>query len=406
MAKNSKTSTKKTFSISQMSDLIDKISEESKIIIENDESTNFISTGIYSLNALLSKSILNGGVPDDRFTIFAGPPATGKSYIMYNIARNAQKEGRFILFIDTEHSINKPILEGFGIQTTPDKLKLVSSNKVEDLKIFLTKFLDGLKNAKLDGQEIPKIIIFLDSIGQLASEKEKEDAMEGKNKQDMTRAKSIKQLFRIINADMGYLGIPMVASNHTYEDISAFFPQQIMSGGKGAEYTASTIVFLSTAKLKSGREDELDLNSTGSIITAQAKKNRFAKPKKIKFEIDHEFGTNPYKGLDFFCTPQNFEKVGIAKGKRKDNPDGTIGIEPGGTRWYIRHLDKSVFEKQLFTSDVFTKEVLEALDPITIKYFEYSSYDEMKTFNNTDDEEVVSVNQDSDFDDLDSDELF
>ena len=406
MAKNSKTSTKKSFSISQMSDMIDKISEESKIIIENDESTNFISTGIYALNALLSKSILHGGVPDDRFTIFAGPPATGKSYIMYNIARNAQKEGRFILFIDTEHSINKPILEGFGISTTPDKLKLVSSNKVEDLKIFLTKFLDGLKNVKLDGQEIPKIIIFLDSIGQLASEKEKEDAMEGKNKQDMTRAKAIKQLFRIINADMGYLGIPMVASNHTYEDISSFFPQAIMSGGKGAEYTASTIIFLSTAKLKTGREDELDLNSTGSVITAKAKKNRFAKPKKIKFEIDHDFGTNPYKGLDFFCTPENFETVGIAKGKRKDNTDGTVGIEPGGTRWYIKHLDKSVFEKQLFTSEIFTRDVLEALEPIIYKYFEYSSFNEMQTYNTSDEDEVIAINEDNDFDEIDSDDLF
>lgn len=405
MAKNSKTGTKKAFSISQMSDLIDKISEESKIIIENDEQTNFISTGIYSLNALLSKSILHGGVPDDRFTIFAGPPATGKSYIMYNIARNAQKEGRFILFIDTEHSINKPILEGFGISTTPDKLKLVSSNSVEGLKIFLTKFLDGLKNEKMNGNEIPKIVIFLDSIGQLASEKEKDDALEGKNKQDMTRAKSIKQLFRIINADMGYLGIPMIASNHTYEDISSFFPQAIMSGGKGAEYTASVIVFLSSAKLKSGREDELDLSSTGSVITAKAKKNRFAKPKKIKFEIDHEFGTNPYKGLDFFCTPENFATVGIAKGKRVDNPDGTVGIEGGGTRWYIKHLDKSVFEKQLFTSAVFTPEVLEALEPIIYKYFEYSSFTEMKTYND-DVEEVSNTNQDNDFDEIDSDDLF
>lgn len=403
MAKTSK-SNKKIFTVSQMSDLIDKLSDETKIIIENDESNSFISTGIYSLDALLSKSILHGGVADDRFTIFAGPPATGKSYIMYNIARNAQKEGRFVLFIDTEHSINKPILEGFGIKTTPDKLKLVSSNKVEDLKIFLTKFLDGLKNIKLEGSEIPKIIIFLDSIGQLASEKEKEDAMSGKNKQDMTRAKAIKQLFRIINSDMGYLGIPMVASNHTYEDISAFFPQQIMAGGKGAEYTASTIIFLSSAKLKTGREDENDLNMTGNVITAKASKNRFAKPKKMKFEIDHDFGTNPYKGLEFFCTPQNFDKIGIAKGKKKVNEDGTIGIESGGTRWYIKHLDKSVFEKGLFTPDIFTQDVLESLEPIIYKYFEYSSYDEMKTYNEV---EEVETNPDlDDFDDLDSDSLF
>ena len=301
-----------------MSQLIDNISDETKIIIEaNDEGSGTINTDIHIMNALLSKSIY-GGVADDRITIFAGPPNTGKSYLVYNIARNAQKEGKFVLFIDTEHSINRPILEGFGIKTGEDQLKLVSSNKVEDLKIFLTKFLDGLKTAKDEGADIPEVVIFLDSIGQLASEKEKADALEGKNKQDMTRAKSIKQLFRVINSDLGYLGIPMVCTNHTYEDTTSFFPVQIMSGGKGAEYSASTIVFLSTAKLKTGREDDLDLNSSGVIVTAQARKNRMAKPKKVKFEIDHEFGTNKFKGLEYFCTPENFEKVGIAKGKKEE----------------------------------------------------------------------------------------
>lgn len=406
MAK-SKTGAKKVFSIAQMSSLIDKIGEESKIIIENDSEPGFISTGVYALDGLLSKSILNGGVADDRFTIFAGPPATGKSYIMYNIARNAQKQGRFILFIDTEHSVSKNTLEGFGIESGPDKLKLISTNKVEDLKVFLTKFLDGLKKLKLEGYEIDPVSIFLDSIGQLASDKEREDALDGKNKQDMTRAKSIKQLFRIINADMGYLGIPMIASNHTYEDISSFFPTPVMAGGKGAEYTASTIIFLSTAKLKTGREDELDLNATGVVVTAQAKKNRFAKLKKIKFEIDHEYGTNPYKGLDFFCTPENFSKVGIAKGKKVELEDGTIGIEPGGSKWYVRHLNKSFFEKQLYSSEVFNMDVLNALEPIIYEYFKYSSYEEaQKTFISSDEEVIEQDDLGSDLDSFDNEDLF
>lgn len=370
--------------------------------MENDDGSGTINTDIYIMNALFSKSIY-GGVSDDRITILAGPPNTGKSYLVYNIARNAQKQGKFVLFIDTEHSINKPILEGFGIKTDPDHLKLVSSNKVEDLKIFLTKFLDGLKTAKDTGAEIPEIVVFLDSIGQLASEKEKADALEGKNKQDMTRAKSIKQLFRVINSDLGYLGIPMICTNHTYEDTTSFFPTQIMSGGKGAEYSASTIVFLSTAKLKTGREDELDLNSSGVVVTAQARKNRMAKPKKVKFEIDHEFGTNKFRGLEYFCTPENFEKVGIAKGKKVEE-DGVISINPGGTRWYVRHLDKSIFEKALFNEAVFNKEVLDALEPIIYKYFDYSSFDEKQTFVETMDtsDEV----QDKDFDELDESDLF
>lgn len=395
----------KQFSVNKLSSLIDDLSEETQIIIDNEDKTEFIDTGVYIMNALLSKSIKTGGVASDRITIFAGKPNTGKSYLMYNVARNAQKEGYFVLFIDTEHSVSKQGLESFGIETGPDKLKLTISNKVEDLKIFLTKFLNQLKTAKKEGQEVPKVVILLDSIGMLASEKEIQDSLDGKNKVDMTRAKAIKQFFRIISSDLGYLKIPMIASNHVYEDTNSFFPTEIMAGGKGTEYSASTIVFLSSAKLKTGREDDLDLNSTGALITAQAKKNRMAKPKKIKFEIDHEYGTNPYKGLEYFCTSENFEKIGIGKGKKVEK-DGKISLDPGGTRWYVRHLDKSFYEKQMFNSDVFNQDVLDSLEPIIYKYFDYSSFEDQQEWVQKMDSQEQSTDSGQDFDELDSDDLF
>jgi len=406
MAKKNSKSPTKSISYGQLASLIDKISDETRVIIENDEKQECIGTGVYILNALLSKSIY-GGVAADRITIFAGEPNTGKSYVLYNIARNAQKDGFYVLFIDTEHSVSRESLKNFGVDTAVDKLKLVSSNNIEDLKTFLTKLLDGLKTEKDGGAEIPRILILLDSIGQLASEKEKADALDGKNKQDMTRAKAIKQMFRIINSDLGYLRIPMIATNHTYQDINAFFPTQIMSGGKGAEYSASTIVFLSIAKLKTGHEDELDLNASGVIVTAQAKKNRMAKPKKIKFEIDHSYGTNPYKGLEYFCSPENFEKVGIAKGKKVVNDDGKITVNPGGNFWYVRHLDKALPEKQLFTSEVFNKEILNILEPLIYKYFDYSSFEEQQLFlDKMDMDSDVEGIEDTDFESIDQDDLF
>ena len=393
----------KSVSIGQISSLIDKISDETKIIIENDSKQECIDTSVYILNAMLSKSI-RGGVAADRITIFAGDPNTGKSYVLYNVARNSQKAGYYVLFIDTEHSVSRESLKNFGVDPSKEKLKLISSNNVEDLKFFLTKFLDDLKKSKLEGSELPKIIIFLDSIGQLASEKEKTDALEGKSKADMTRAKAIKQMFRIINSDLGYLRIPLIATNHTY-DTTDFFPVQVMSGGKGTEYSASTVVFLSVAQLKTGNEDEMDLNASGVIVTAKAKKNRMAKPKKIKFEINHSYGTNPYKGLDFFCTPENFEKVGIVKGKPVKDKDGKItDITTGGNYWYVRHLDKSMFEKQLFTKEVFTEEVLDALEPIIYKYFDYSSFEEQQLY--MDKMDAVEELEDADFDSIDEEDLF
>ncbi len=402
MAKTQKTP---GFSFTDMRGLMETISKKTAIIIENDnKEKTYIDTDIYMLNALLSKSILKGGVSKNRITIFVGEESVGKSYLCYNIARNAQKnENASVIYIDTEFSIELSDLQQFGIDVSPEKFMLIRSNKVEDLKFMLTQFLDGLKEQKLKGVDIGKTIIFLDSIGQLASNKEVEDAKEGKNKADMSRAKAIKSLFRIINSDLGFLDIPLVCTNHQYmtQDL---FPKAVQSGGKGVDYSASTIVYLTKAKLKTGEEDDLDLNASGIIVTALARKNRNAKPKKIKFEINHSSGTNKFTGLEYFCTPENFENIGIAKVKPEvDKKSGEITYKGGGTKWFVRHLDKSFYEKQLFSDKVFNEETLKKLDPIIAEYFSYASQDEIEKIQKEMDSLYSEFEQDADFD-IDSDD--
>jgi len=208
---------KSTFSFKDMHSAMEVISKKTSILIETEmKERTFLDTGIYMLNALLAKSIKTGGVSDNRFTVFAGPEAVGKSYICYNLARTAQAKGTKIIYIDTEFSIELSELEEFGVDVSPEKFMLIRSNKVEDIKFMLSQFLDKLKEEKMAGNDIDDTVIFLDSIGQLASNKEIEDAKEGKNKADMSRAKAIKSLFRIINADLGYLNIPLIATNHIY----------------------------------------------------------------------------------------------------------------------------------------------------------------------------------------------
>lgn len=397
------------FEFSKIGKIIGGISEKTGIMIEDGaEQKEFIGTGIYILNALLSKSILKGGIQNNRITAFAGPAGVGKSFICYNVCREAQKAGYGIVYIDTEFSIELSDLQKYGIDTSEDKLQLVRTNSVEDIKIFLTQMLGELKDAKLDGYDIDKFVIVIDSAGQLASRKEIEDAKSGKEKADMTRAKALKSLFRIVNSDLGFLKIPMLVTNHTYQSMD-LFPRPIMSGGTGLQYSASTIVFLSKAKLKTGNEDDLDIGQSGIVVTAKADKNRLAKPKKVKFEINFETGSNPYVGLDWFCTPENFDKVGIAKGKMEvDKETGEMKFKPGGTRWYVDHLNKSVWTKNLFTKEVFTDEVLEALEPIIKEYFSYSSYEEMEEAEKEFIEEHNQYDEytDVDIDDVDGAELF
>lgn len=362
------------------------------------------------MDALLAKSITHGGVSKNRITIFAGDPGTGKSYICYNLARNAQKEGYSVVYIDTEYSASLETFQGFGIDTDIEKFMLISSNNVESIRIALTQLLSELKTQKESGVEIPKMIMFLDSIGNLASNKEIADALEGNNKQDMSRAKVLKSLFRIVSSDLGYLDIPLICTNHIYMTMD-LFPKAVMNGGKGAEYAASAIVYLTNAKLKSGNEDELDLGSSGVVVTAKARKNRLAKPKLVKFHIDHSEGTNPFTGLDFWCTTENFEKVGIAKGKMVTDKAGNTTFEAGGqkSKWYVRHLDKTFYDKQLYNAKVFNADVLAALEPIIYSYFEYSSYEDMvKTQQELDLEYSDSTENDIEDDtfDIEKDGLF
>ena len=365
------------FNFSNISSLIENISKKDIISVEDfEKEKTFISTGIHALDALLSKSILKGGIPNNKITIIAGPKQTGKSFISLNIARNAQKMGYNIVWIDTEYSIEKTDFDMYGIDTAdPNKFILIRTNIVEKIKMFMMTILDALQKLKDTGVDVSKTIFFIDSIGMLSSEKEKEDTLKLAMKQDMTRAKQIKSLVRLITNDLGYLNIPLVCTNHVYltQDM---FPQTIMSGGEGLYYAASVILLLSDAKLKTGEEDEMDLGRSGSIITAKSAKNRLAKPKKVKFEIDYSKGINPYKGLDLFCTPENFDKIGVAQVKKViDKETGEITYQPSN-RWFVKHLDKTLAEKQLFNRKVFTPEVRKSMEPIIYEYFKYPSYDE------------------------------
>jgi RecA/RadA recombinase len=377
MAKQVKKTSKPDFNFSNISSIIDTISKKDIISIEDfEKDKTFISTGINIIDALLSKSVLKGGIPNNKITIIAGPKQTGKSFISLSIARNAQKMGYNIVWIDTEYSIEKSDFDMYGIDTSnPNNFMLIRTNIVEKIKMFMMSILDALTKLKDAGTDVSKTIFFIDSIGMLASEKEKEDTLKLKSKQDMTRAKQLKSLVRLITSDLGYLNIPLVATNHVYltQDM---FPQTIMAGGEGLYYAASVILLLSDAKLKTGEEGENDLGRSGSVITAKSAKNRIAKPKKVKFEIDYSKGINPYKGLEIFCTPENFDKVGIAKVKKViDKSTGEITYQQSN-RWYVRHLDTTIADKQLYNRKVFNSTVLEALEDIVFDYFKYPSYDE------------------------------
>jgi RecA/RadA recombinase len=383
------------FEVSKIGTILDNISKTIPIQIEKEiKEKEFISTGVYILDAALSGKLIGGGVTSNRITAFAGESGAGKSFIAYSITRNAQKAGYFVIFIDTEQSIDLDDLNKYGVSVDLNKFRLVRSNKVEDINMTLTKLLDDLKEQKLNNVELPKIMIILDSLGAMASNKEKEDLLKGDIKQDMTKAKAIGSMFRSISSDLGYLDIPLIVNNHTYQTLDLFSVEKL-KGGNALLYTASAVAFMSKSKLKTGQEDSMDLGQSGITVSLKVVKNRLAKPKKIKFDISFISGMNPYTGLEEFCRPEYYDIIGIAKGKEEvDKSTGEIKFIHGGNRWYVSHLNKSVTSRNLLTSEVFTQEILEKMAPIVNDYFRFKSIDEIeeveKKFNSLIDDEDES----------------
>jgi RecA/RadA recombinase len=277
-----------------------------------------------------------------------------------NITREAQKQDYDVIYCDTEGAIDKSSAKKFGVD--PGRVRYQPIKTINDFKIFTTNILEKVKNARKEGAE-PKIMIILDSLGMLSTDKETGDAIKGKSAMDMgLRSKEMRSLFRVITLDLTGVRIPLVCTNHTTTGgIGGFMPTKEASGGDGPIFSMSNVIMLSKAQLK-----END-TKTGIIVTSTPKKARFTRPYPVKFHISFMNGMNAYVGLQDFVS---WETCGIQRGKLEvDKKTGEMEFIPNESspRWAVRHLGKTVPSTQIFTPEVFTDEVLKMLDEKVIQ---------------------------------------
>ena len=319
--------------------------------------TEWIDTGNYHLNACVSGSLF-GGWPNNRTSSIAGPSGTGKTFLILNSIRQAIQMGYNVVFYDSEAAVDKDLMKKFGIDT--NKVNYQPTNTVQEFRTSVTTITKRMQDVKAAGGEIPKLMIILDSAGNLATAKEIEDARTGSEKSDMTRSKILKSIFRIIMTPLADLKIPFLFTNHTYQT-QDFISRQVAGGGTGPEYAASVVLFLNKAQLKESGE------KAGIIVTAKPNKNRFAKPNPIKFHLHYTEGMNPYVGLENYI---DWEEIGITRGiieKGKKIPKATA------RNWICKHLDETVPNSEFFSEKVFTKEVLEKIEEKIRPIFNYDT---------------------------------
>ena len=177
---------------------------ESKFFLEKEPT----QTSIPMINVALSGSI-HGGLTAGH-TMLAGPSKHFKtSFGLAMVGAFMKKHTDAVLmFYDTEFGSPQSYFESFGIDT--DRVLHVPIKNVEQLKFDLVNQLE--KNIKRG----EKVIIMIDSIGNIASNKEIDDALSENSKADMTRAKSLKSLWRMITPYLTMLDVPLISINHTY----------------------------------------------------------------------------------------------------------------------------------------------------------------------------------------------
>tara|TARA_A200000159_G_scaffold164639_1_gene195200 strand:+ start:3565 stop:4623 length:1059 start_codon:yes stop_codon:yes gene_type:complete len=239
-------------------------------------------TPVPMANVALSGRLDGGLVPG--LLMLAGPSKHFKSAFALLMAAAYQKKypDAVILFYDSEFGTPQSYFESFGVDL--DRVIHTPITDVEQLKFDIMQQLDNID--KKD-----RVCVVVDSIGNLASKKEVDDAMDGKSVADMSRAKQMKSLFRMVTPHLNLKDIPLICVNHTYKEIG-LYPKDVVSGGTGAYYSADAIWIIGRQQEKVGTEIE------GYHFIINIEKSRHVREKsKIPITVTFDGGISKWSGL-------------------------------------------------------------------------------------------------------------
>ena len=253
------------------------------------DTSNFINTGSYIFNALVSGSVY-GGIPGNKITALAGESSTGKTYFCLGIVQYFLESDpdAGVIYFESESAIGKQMIEDRGIDSS--RMMIVPVTTVQEFRTQSIRILDKYLEQPADQRK--PLMFVLDSLGMLSTTKEVEDAEAGKETRDMTRAQIVKSIFRVLTLKLGKANVPMIVTNHTYDVVGSYIPTKEMGGGSGLKYAASTIIYLTKKKEKDGKE------VVGNIVKCKAAKARLTKENsQVEVRLYYDKGLDKYYGL-------------------------------------------------------------------------------------------------------------
>ena len=227
----------------------------------------WIPTGSRWLDSIICKGKV-AGIPVGKVSEIAGLESTGKSYMAAQIAANAQKQGRVVIYFDSESAIDPSFLERTGCDL--DRLMYVQASSVE----FVLETIEELLGAAED-----KLVFIWDSLAFTPSVSD----VEG----DFNPQSSMAVKARILSKGMSKLTVPIANSkatllvlnqlktNITRSPSEAMTTPWVTPGGKAMHYAYSLRIWLTGRKAKASFVTDENGFRVGSEVKVKLEKSRF-----------------------------------------------------------------------------------------------------------------------------------
>jgi RecA/RadA recombinase len=296
---------------------------------------DMIPTSIPAMNIALSGEIDGGFVPG--LTLWCGPSKHFKSMFSLIMAKAYLDKypEAVMIFYDCEFGTPAAYFKSLNIDQ--ERILHVPIMNMEEFKFDVIKQLEALNRGD-------KVIFIIDSLGNMSSKKEMDDAIEGKSVADMSRAKQMKSIFRMITPYLNRLDIPMVAVNHIYME-QGLYPKAIVSGGTGVYLSADNIFILGRQQEKEGTE------TIGYNFIINVEKSRYVREKsKIPIEVKFEGGVSTWSGLlDIALDSGHVIKPSMGWYSRVNKETGEIEDK----KWRAKDTDSKLFWQSIIYSASF-----------------------------------------------------
>lgn len=258
----------------------------------------WFSSGNYVLNRTLSPSYVNY-VPQGRVTALVGPSGAGKSFVLCNVLREAQKQGAYLVVLDSENALDNDFVSKIGVDVETD-YTYISVDTIPQVTKVISAFLRGYKEEHGDNVDAPKVLLAIDSLDMLMTETEEEHFEKGVTKGDQgQRSKQLKAMLRTFVQAIKHYNISMVVTGQVYKNQDLTNGEGVYIVSDAIKFSLSQISMLTKLKLRAEEVDHTGFKPVDGIrMKVEGYKTRFTKPfQTVTVEVPYETGMDPFNGL-------------------------------------------------------------------------------------------------------------